>query len=438
MVHIPSAPLPEHADVVILGAGYAGLNAALDLARSGLSVCVLSAHDLSWLAHSQGIGSVAPSASLVGALCTAPNEIVPGQSARLAACTQMYDRVESAIANEAFACGFERSGQFFGAVTRDHLSRLSLVAAHLESADDLPDVGAVVLDEGAQWQETGSAFYCGGLLIPKAGQFNAVSYFQGMQQACEQAGATLSGNAPISAVERTKNGWQISSGDNTVSTRDVVVTEGSYQGPLLAHARTFATNRDRYAIAMEPLSPDLLKVLLPNDRALAETARMGYELSLAPSSGRLIFRGTANIGVRSPAQAAPVLYEHLRERFPHLRGARVTRAWAYSNSWPAPSAAHTGCEQGVYYCAGHDSCDAGTQIYIGKMLADFVMAAPHDSRAPASVQVPAQWRSPTAHAFRALADQNHTARRPAALAQLRTAYAMHLDRRERRRDTHAL
>ncbi len=36
-----SGPLPAHADVVVIGAGFTGVSAALSLARSGINVVVL-------------------------------------------------------------------------------------------------------------------------------------------------------------------------------------------------------------------------------------------------------------------------------------------------------------------------------------------------------------------------------------------------------------
>ncbi|MEP6146274.1 MAG: FAD-binding oxidoreductase, partial [Nisaea sp.] len=45
---ISAPPLPEKADVVIVGAGYTGLSAALVLARAGRSVLVFDAEDAGW------------------------------------------------------------------------------------------------------------------------------------------------------------------------------------------------------------------------------------------------------------------------------------------------------------------------------------------------------------------------------------------------------
>src|SRR6186997_1312 len=51
-------PLPERADVVIVGGGYTGLSAALRLAKLGASVVVLEKESIGWGASSRNGGMV--------------------------------------------------------------------------------------------------------------------------------------------------------------------------------------------------------------------------------------------------------------------------------------------------------------------------------------------------------------------------------------------
>ena len=44
----PALPLPESADVAIIGAGFTGLSAALSLAKRGARVVVLESETIGW------------------------------------------------------------------------------------------------------------------------------------------------------------------------------------------------------------------------------------------------------------------------------------------------------------------------------------------------------------------------------------------------------
>lgn len=46
---LPATQLPDKADVVVIGSGYTGMCAALQVARAGRSTVVLDAQDAGWM-----------------------------------------------------------------------------------------------------------------------------------------------------------------------------------------------------------------------------------------------------------------------------------------------------------------------------------------------------------------------------------------------------
>src|ERR1700687_253970 len=60
----PAQPLPQSADVAIIGAGFTGLSAALSLAKRGAKVVVLESETIGWGASSRNGGMVLPGLQL--------------------------------------------------------------------------------------------------------------------------------------------------------------------------------------------------------------------------------------------------------------------------------------------------------------------------------------------------------------------------------------
>src|SRR3546814_10390185 len=55
---LPQMPLPVSVDVAVVGSGYTGLCAALELARGGRSVLALDAADVGWGCSSRNGGQI--------------------------------------------------------------------------------------------------------------------------------------------------------------------------------------------------------------------------------------------------------------------------------------------------------------------------------------------------------------------------------------------
>src|SRR5450759_5569529 len=105
----PALPLPDSADVAIIGAGFTGLAAALSLAKRGAKVVVLESETIGWGASSRNGGMVLTGMKL------GVNKLISMYGRELtrrmyAASLETIDSVERIVKGENIACDFARTG----------------------------------------------------------------------------------------------------------------------------------------------------------------------------------------------------------------------------------------------------------------------------------------------------------------------------------------
>src|SRR6266481_3929202 len=115
----PAQPLPESADVAVIGAGFTGLSAALSLAKRGVKVVVLESETIGWGASSRNGGMV-----LTG-LKLGVNELISKYGRELtrrmyAASLDSITSVERIVKEEKIACDFARTGHLEVACKQRH------------------------------------------------------------------------------------------------------------------------------------------------------------------------------------------------------------------------------------------------------------------------------------------------------------------------------
>src|SRR4030081_4128279 len=115
----PALPLPESADVAVIGAGFTGLSAALALAKRGAKVVVLEAETVGWGASSRNGGMVLTGMKL------GVNKLISmygrERTQRMyAASLASIDCVEQIVGEEKIDCDFSRCGHLEVACKQKH------------------------------------------------------------------------------------------------------------------------------------------------------------------------------------------------------------------------------------------------------------------------------------------------------------------------------
>src|SRR3954454_21881313 len=179
-------PLPDTAEVVVVGGGYTGINAARTLAKSGAAVTLIEAETLGFGGSTRNGGIVHPGYKW------GPHQLVERYGdetgrALFQETMAAYELVKRLIADEAIDCEFRECGYLDLAWAPSHARELEGAVETLGRFG--VEASFVPRDELAA--EIGSTFYHGGLVFPPSGLLHPGKYFAGLVAAAQRAGADL-------------------------------------------------------------------------------------------------------------------------------------------------------------------------------------------------------------------------------------------------------
>src|ERR671921_2588434 len=102
-------PLPDRADVAIIGGGYTGLSAARTLGRQGADVVLLEEHTVGWGASGRNGGFILP--GFKPEMEELAQRLGPTRAGRMFQLTlQAIRGLEQIISEEGISCEFARCG----------------------------------------------------------------------------------------------------------------------------------------------------------------------------------------------------------------------------------------------------------------------------------------------------------------------------------------
>lgn len=362
-----SVPLPDETDVAIVGAGYAGLSAALELARNGTRVSVLEKLDFGSGASTLSGGAVSSGISIGRGLSGSRNQA----DEFLRGASESFDHVDAIIAREGIACNWEKTGRFVGAYTSRHYANLSAMADNLNRTSA---AGARKVPRSEQRQEIDSDFYRGGLVIERSGKLHPALYHRGLLEAARRAGAMLTAGAHVTHYDRDSNRFVLHTSAGKLRAREVAICTNGYTEASTPELRRRIIPVASHIIATEPLAPDLAASLFPNRRTMSETKRVLCYYRLAPDGSRLVFGGRARFTRGTPTTIAPILHRFMSERLPQLSGTRITHCWTGNVAFSFDFIPHMGMMNGMHYAVGCNGSGVAMMSYLGHAIARKILS----------------------------------------------------------------
>src|SRR6266851_9918651 len=224
------ADVPREARVAIVGGGYAGLSAALELARNGIGAVVLEANELGFGASTRNGGAVSGGVNVGKSFTGRTTDVEPARVERiLSDASDAFALIERLIDEEKIACFWEKRGRFVGAWTKKHFAAQSRRLAILNAA---AQSGAHMVTRERQREEIASDYYFGGMVVERSGKLHPALYYKGLLEACRRRHIAVCAKAAVTGIGRTGGGWRVETSRGAVSAGDVVIATNGYTGDV--------------------------------------------------------------------------------------------------------------------------------------------------------------------------------------------------------------
>lgn len=312
----------EDAEVVIVGAGLAGLTTALHLARAGLSVAILEADRVGFGASGRNGGLVSP-------------DFAAGDAAIRA---RVGPEAATALRRLAIE-GVERLRATIDALKIDGAAPVSglLSLRRFDLADDMKrhadtfarDFGYRLdyLDRKTLADHIESPRYFHALHDPHAFHIHPLNTLRGIAEEVERLGGRIFEGSPVVGVHLDGPVKRAQTAGGMVNARHIVFATGGYTGAVVPRLRRAVLPIATYMMATEA-APDLIATAIRTRAFMYDDRRAGDYYRVVEGGRRLLWGGRITTRAADPAGIARELRREMLIAFPQLGSLRTELSWS--------------------------------------------------------------------------------------------------------------
>ncbi len=361
---IAPAPLPATADVLVVGSGYTGLNAALQTARGGRHTVVLDAEDAGWGCSTRNGGQVSTSVKPGYAeLVRRHGPETAGQILRDGRSSLAW--LGEFVRNERIDCDFRVAGRFHAAHNPAQYEALARQMADQPKGFEVP---YEIVPRAEQRRELGTDAYFGGVLLTAHASVDPARYHAGLLARVREAGGTVFPHTPATGIFRDADGFQVATPRGTIRAREVVIATNGYTRKLTPWLRRRVVPIGSYIIATEEIPAQVMARVMPKDRIVSDTRKVVYYYRASPDGRRVLFGGRVSHDETDPRVSGPRLHAEMARLFPELAATRISHSWCGFVAYTFDELAHTGTHDGMHYAMGYCGSGAGMASYLGMRI----------------------------------------------------------------------
>ena len=355
------------ADVVVIGGGFTGLQAACRLAEGGSDVVLIEA-------ASFGDGASGRNGGQLGT----GHRKWPEDHAELyghAAARALFRLAEDAkahllefAARHAIEIDY-RPGQMSVVHKSRYIDHYRRHAEIMAEKYDYPHIRFMERDETAR--RLGSSRYLAGIRDTGTGHIHPLKLLVGVARAAARAGAALHENTPATGIRSQRGRVLVTTPKGTVTAERALIACNAYIGGLEPQTAAHVLPIRSFIGATVPL--DAARGILPGGESV-DDLRFVVRYFRKSADGRLLFGGREAYTANDPRDISRHIRRQITELYPALRDIEITHAWGGSVGITVPREPYVReVLPGVTSIAGFSGHGLMLSNYTGKLYAESVL-----------------------------------------------------------------
>jgi len=355
------------ADVCVIGGGYTGLSAALNLAERGYQVVLLEAERI-------GFGASGRNGGLIGS--GQRKDVLEMEKAfGLETSRKFWDFAEDAkaeirerVAKHDIQCDLQR-GQLVGMHRKSYIGWARELSDALAERYDYPNTHALSREETRALVNTPTFFE--GFLDDDAAHLHPLNFALGLARAAREAGVRIFENSRVTAYTRTDPAL-VSTAKGSVKASFIVLGCNGYLGKLERKVAGKIMPINNFMIATEPLGEERARSVI-SKRIGVHDSRFVVNYFRMSEDHRLLFGGGENYRPSFPKDILNFVRPYMLKLFPQLSDVKVDYAWGGTLSVTVNRLPHLGrLEPNLFFGHGFSGHGVSTSVFAGKIIAEAI------------------------------------------------------------------